>query len=126
VAVERRLLRLYVDGERLAAGDAGLAHSAGNHGGVGGHAAVGREDSLGGDHPVDVVRGRLPADEDHVVAVRTALGGGVGVEHDLPGGGSRRRIQALGDDVDACGRVDHRMQELVELASVDARNGVFA
>ncbi len=126
VAVERGFLRLRVDRERLAPGDARLAHPAGDDRSVRGHAAVRREDPLGGDHPVDVVRGRLPADEDHVVAGRAALGGGVGVEHDLPGCGSGRRVQALRDHLDARRRVDHRMQELVELAGVDARDGVLA
>ena len=123
---ERRLLRLDVHRERLAARDARLAHPARDDCRVRRHAAVGREDPLRGDHPVDVVRGRLPADEDDVVAVRAALGGRVGVEHDLPGRGAGRRVQALRDHVDARGRVDHRMQELVELPGVDAHDGVLA
>ena len=79
VAVERRLLRLLVDRERLAAGDARLAHPAGDDCCVGGHPSVRGEDALGRDHPVDVVGGRLPADEDHVLA-GAAFDRGVGVE----------------------------------------------
>ena len=36
-----------------------------------------------------------------LVAVLAALGRGVGVEDDLPGGGARRGVQALRDDLDA-------------------------
>ena len=71
------------------------------------------------DQAVDVVRGRLPADEDHVVAVLAALGGRVGVEHDRPGGRARRGVQALRGDLDLDRRVEHRVQQLVELARID-------
>ena len=50
--------------ERLAAGDARLAHPAGDDRGVRGHPAVRRQDAAGVDEAVDVVRRRLPADED--------------------------------------------------------------
>ena len=49
------LLRLEVHADGLAAGDAGLAHAAGDHGRVGRHAAARRQDALGRVHAVDVV-----------------------------------------------------------------------
>ena len=79
------------------------------------------------DHPVDVVGRRLPADEDHRLARLAALLGGVGVEDDL------RRTAAPGDAFrpraatsNSARRVDHRMQQLVELLRVDARDRLLA
>jgi hypothetical protein len=126
VAVQRRGFRRRVDRERLAAGHARLAHPPRDDRGVRRHAAVRGEDSLRGEHPVDVVRRRLPADENDALAVRAALGGRVRVEHDLARGRARRRVQALRRDLDVRGRVDHRVQELVELPGVDAGDGVLA
>ena len=76
-------------------GDARLAHAARDHRRVRGHAAVRGEDALRLDQPVDVVRGRLPADEDHRLAGLAALLRRVGVEHDLAAGRARRRVQPL-------------------------------
>jgi hypothetical protein len=114
-----------VDRERLTPRDARLAHPARDDGGVRRHSSVGGQDPLRGDHPVDVVRGRLPADEDHVLG-RPPIGRGVGVEDDLSGGRSRGCVQPLRHDLDLRGRVDHRVQQLVELAGVDARDGLLA
>jgi hypothetical protein len=75
---------LGVDAQLLTAGDARLAHAAGHHRRVRGHAAVRGEDSLRGDHPVDVVGRGLPADEDQGLGLAPQRGG-VGVEHDLAG-----------------------------------------
>ncbi len=86
--VQRRGLCVDVDGKRLAACDARLAHPARDDRGVRRHPTVGGQDPLRGDHPVDVVRSRLPANEDHGVAVAAALLGGVGVEDDPAGGGA--------------------------------------
>ena len=113
--------RVEIDVQRLAAGDARLAHPACHDGRVRGHAAVRGEHARGLDQPVDVVRGRLPADEDHRL-VLALLGGRVRVEHDLPGRGPRRRVEPLRDDVVVRVRVEPRMEELVELAGVDARD----
>ena len=55
-----------------------------------------------------------------------ALLGRVRVEHDRARGGAGRGIQAARGDVDLRVRVDHRVQELVELAGVDARDRLLA
>ena len=64
---------IYLD--LLGAGDAGLAHAPGHHGGVGCPATPGGEHTLGRDHAVDVVRVGLDPDQDHFLA---PLGGGLG------------------------------------------------
>ena len=109
-----------VDRQRLAARDARLAHPARDDGRVRGHAAVHGEDPLRGDHPVDVVGRRLPADEDHRAVLRRAR----------PPCRRRRRSRRSprpGDAfrpprrlVGAAVGIDHRVQELVELRRVDA------
>ena len=58
------LSRVDVDVERVGAADAGLAHAAGDHGGVRGLAAAAGEDALRGDHAGQVVGVGLPADQD--------------------------------------------------------------
>ena len=105
-----------VDRERLAAGDARLAHAARDDRGVRGHAAVRGEDASCVDQPVDVVGRRLPADEHDVLARPAALLGDVGVEHDRAGRGARRGVQPGRDDLDLGAGVDHRVEQLVELA----------
>ena len=106
--------------EGLAAGDARLAHPAGDDRGVRGHPAVRRQDAAGVDEPVDVVRRRLPADEEHVLPCAAPRLRDVGVEDDRTRGGAGRRVQARRDHVDVGAGVDHRVQKLVELAGVDA------
>ena len=69
MASDHRDAVLEVDREVVAAGDARLAHAARDECCVRGDAAVRGEDALGGDQAVDVVRARLPADEDHVLSV---------------------------------------------------------
>ena len=86
--------------EPLAAGHARLAHAARDDGRVRRHAAVRRQHAARLDQAVDVVRRRLPADEDHVVARLAALRGRVGVEHDLARRRAGRRVQALRGDLD--------------------------
>ncbi len=78
------------------------------------------------DQAVDVVGSRLPADEDHVLAGLAALLGGVRVEDDRAGGRAGRRVQAARRDLDLRARVDPRMEELVELRRIDARNRLVA
>ena len=71
---------------------------------------------------MDVVGGRLPAHEDDVVAGLAALLGRVGIEDDRSGGRPRGGVQPVRGDLDLRLRVDHRVQELVELGGVDARD----
>ena len=112
--------------QRVAAGHGRLAHPTRDDGRVRGHAAVRGQHAAGPDEPVDVVRGRLPAHENDVLAGPAAILGGVGVEDDLPGRRARGRVQPLREDLDRRLRVDHRMQELVELPRVDPRHGLLA
>ena len=122
VAGQPRSLRAHVDVQRLAAGHAGRPHPARDDGRVRGEAAVRGQDPGRLHHPVEVVGRRLPADEDDALARLAARLGGVGVEDDRPGRGARRGVQALRDDLHLGGGVDHRVQQLVELRRVDARD----
>ena len=110
-----------VDRERLAARHARLAHAACDDRRVRGHAAVRRQDAARVDQAVDVVGRRLPPDEQHVLPLATTGLGEVRVEHDRPGGGPRRGVEPRRDDVHGRGRVDHRVEQLIELSGVDAR-----
>jgi hypothetical protein len=73
VAADGRDVPLQVDRQVGTAGDAGLAHPARDESRVRGNATVGGEDAFRGDHAVDVVRARLPANEDHVLALAAYL-----------------------------------------------------
>ena len=88
--------RPVVDLQRLAAGDAHLAHLARHQRGVAGHAAARGEDALRGGHAADVLRRRLDAHQDHRFAARRRRLGVLGVEEDAPGGGARAGVESLG------------------------------
>ena len=117
--------RVDVDDEGLDR-DARLAHPAGDDRGVRGHPAVRRQDAACVDQPVNVVRRRLPADEEHVLPCAAPGLREVGVEDDRTRGGAGRRVQPRRDHVDVGAGVDHRVQKLVELARVDADDGLLA
>src|SRR5579864_2243684 len=55
----RHGLRAVIDAQRAGAGDAGLAHAAGDHSGVGRHAAARGQNAFGGVHAVNVLRRSL-------------------------------------------------------------------
>ena len=114
-----------VDLEPFAAGDARLAHAARDDGRVRRHAAVRGEHALRLDQPVDVVGGRLPADEDDGLAGLAVLLGGVGVEDDLAARGAGRRVEPARGDLELGALVEPRMEKLVELRRVDPRDRLF-
>ncbi len=126
VAADPHRSRVGVDAQPLAAGDARLAHPARHDSCVRRHAAVRGEHALRPDHPVDVVRARLPADEDHRLAGLAVLLRRVGVEHDRAAGRTGRRIQPVRRNLVRRGGIEHRVQQLVELHRVDARDRLLA
>jgi hypothetical protein len=71
------------------ADDARATHPARDQGRVARGATGLREDALGLDHAMHIVRVRLDADQDHGLALLAPLLGGVGVEDGLTGGGAR-------------------------------------
>ena len=67
----------------------------------------------------------LDPHQNDLAAVGLQLGGFVGREHDLAGGGTRRSRQAGGDDVALGGGIDGRMQQLIERRRIDPRHRVL-
>ena len=127
LAAEAEALALLVHRDLLAAGDAALAHAARDDGGVARHAAAHREDALGGLHALDVLRGRLQAHEDDLLAALLPRLGVDGGEDDAPAGGARRggeapahRRRLLEGD-----RVELRVEERVEVARLDHEHGLL-
>ena len=108
--------RAVLERQLVAARDGRLAHAAGDDGRMRGHPAMGGEDALRPDQPMDVVGSRLPPDEDDVFSGPSTILRDVGVEDDLTGRSAGRGVEALRNDLDLRRRVDHRMEELVELA----------
>ena len=84
------------------------------------------EDAARVDQAVDVVGRRLPPDEQHGLSLATARLGEVRVEHDRAGRRSRGCVEPRRDHVDGRVRIDHRVEQLVELTRVDARDGLLA
>ena len=111
---------IHVDDDRGGAGHTGLAEATGDDGCVAGHAAVRGKNALGDQHAVDVVRCGLVADQHDLLALLAAGCGGVGVEDDLSNGGAGRGGQALSERLGGVGRIDRRVQQLVELRRFDA------
>src|ERR1700745_916800 len=89
------------------------------------HPSVRGEDALRLDEAMDVLGRRLPANEDHRFSGLAALLRAVRVEDDLPRRGPGRGIETLRGDLERRVRIETRVQELVELAGVDSRHGLF-
>ena len=111
-----------VDFQLGAACDAGLADLAGDDRGVRGRAALGGQDALSDGHAVEVVRRRLLADEDDLLALGGPGGCHVGVEDGLADRGARRGVEALGDALGGGTELGIELiaQELVDLRRLDA------
>ena len=124
-AARRKGARFVVDAERAGARDARAAHAARNHRRVARHAAARRENARRRVHAVDVLRARLVADQDDRLALGLKLLGVVRREHDLAACGAGRGGKARRDDLANGGRVDGRVQDLVELRRLDARYGLL-
>ena len=77
------------DLDRLRTDDGRGTPAPGDDGGVADEPAASGEDALRGHHPVDVLRARLVAHEDHLVATLGGRLGVVGGEVDLADGGAR-------------------------------------
>ena len=114
-----------IDANGAAAGDAGLAHAARDHGGVRGHAAAGGQNAFGGVHAVNVFRAGLDPHQDDLAAVGLQLGGFVGREHDLAGCGAGRGRQAGRDHVALGAGIDGRMQQLIQRRRIDPHHRVL-
>ena len=81
-----------VDMEALDAADAGRAHTASDNGGMARLATMARQDTLGGDHALQVIGVGLPTDQDNLMALVRARDGIVARKHDLAHGGTRAGV----------------------------------
>ena len=128
LALHAELLLVFVHGAIACAGDAALAHAAGNDRGVGGHAAA-RGENAGGDfHAGDVLGGGFAADEDddRIFAAGVLLDCILGGEDDLSNRRAGRGRQAGGEDFDLLALFDQAgNQEVIKLVRLDAVNGFF-
>ncbi len=75
---------------------------------------------------MDIFRAGLDADQDHLASVGLQLGRFIRREHDLAGGSTGRCRQAGRDHVTLGGRVDGRVQQLVQRSRIDPRHRVLA
>ena len=114
-----------IDVETLDTADAGGTHAAGDNGGMARLATVTRQDTLGGDHTLQVVGVGLPADQNDLMALGGTRDGVIAREHDLAHGGTGTGVKAACERLVLLGGVELRMQELVELRGVDAAHGLF-
>ena len=92
---------------------------------MGRHAAAGGEDALGGVHAVNVFWAGFEPHKNYLAALRLHLLRLVGGEHDLARGGAGRGRQPGGEHVPFGGRVDGRVQQLVERRGIDPRHRLF-
>ncbi len=126
MAADGRDSPLQVDRQVGAAGDAGLAHPARDERRVRGDAAVGGEDALRGDQPVDVVGARLPANEDHVLALWARASAVSASKTAWPTAAPGEAASPLATTSYDGARVERRVEKMVELGRVDPRNRVVA
>ena len=115
-----------IDMEALDTADAGRTHAAGDNCGMARLATVARQDTLGGNHALQVVRVGLPTDQDDLVTLVHACDGIVAREHDLAHGSTGTGVKAAGQCLVLLGGVELRVQELVELRWVNAAHGFLA
>lgn len=83
------------------------------------------QDTLGGDHALQVVGVGLPADQNDLMALGRTRNGVIAREHDLAHGGTGTGIKAACERLVLLGGVELRVQELVELRGVDAAHGLL-
>ena len=114
-----------VDMETLDTADAGGTHATGDNGGVARLATMARQDTLGGDHALQVVGVGLPADQNDLMALGRTRDGVIAREHNLAHGGTGAGVKAACERLVPLGGVELRVQELVELRGVDAVHGLL-
>ena len=114
-----------VDMETLGTADAGGTHATGDNGGMARLTTVARQDTLGGDHTLQVVGVGLPADQNDLMALGRTRDGVIAREHNLAHGGTGAGVKAACERLVLLGGVELRVQELVELRGVDAAHGLL-
>ena len=127
LAGEGELLVLLIHGDGAAAGDAALAHAAGNNGSVRGHAAADGQDALSGLHAGDVLRRGLETDENDLLAALLPFDRVVSGEDDLAAGSARGCAETLADGIGLgeSGGVELGMEQGVEIARLDHGDGLL-
>ena len=127
LASQLELLVLLVHLDGAAAGDAAGAHAAGHNGGVGGHAAPDGEDTLGGDHALDVLGAGLQTDQDHLLTPLGPLLGVLSGKDDLAAGGTGGGGQGggYGGGLLQGGGVELGVEQGVQVTGVDHGHGLL-
>ena len=115
-----------VDVEALNAADAGRTHTASDNGGMARLATVAGQDTLGGDHALQVIGVGLPANQNDLVALVGARDGIIAREHDFAHGGTRTGVKTAGQSLVLLGGIKLRVQKLVELGGIDTGHGLLA
>ena len=111
--------------ETLDTADTGSTHATGDNGGVARLATMARQDTLGGDHALQVVGVGLPANQNDLMTLGRTRNGVIAREHDLAHGGTGTGVKAACERLVLLGGVELRVQELVELRGVDAAHGLL-
>ena len=91
-----------------------------------GHAAARGQDALGRVHAVNVFRRSLDPDEDHGFTSRRRALGGIGVEHHLARGRTRRGGKPLGQHIALGIGIERWVEQLVERRRIDPRDRLLA
>ena len=110
----------FVDYQIAAANDATFAHAARHHRGMAGHASAGRQDALRSVHAADVFRRRFVTNEQDTGTVFVPADGVLRREHGLAACRPGRSRQPSSQHLQRSLRVNHRMQQLVDLRRLHA------
>ena len=124
---DHRLALMDVDVNIFGTDHAGLAHTARDHRRVRGLAAPASQNADRREETVNVFRlGLFAHQDDFFVGATTALHGGIGVEHDLARGCTRRRAHPLGRRSHLMFRVELREHHLFQRFGINTQQGFFA
>ena len=126
-AGQLKLLVGLVHLDSAAAGDTAGAHAAGHDGGVRGHAAADGQDTLRGNHALDVLGRGLQTDQNHLLTASSPILGVVSGEDDLTAGSAGRSGQsgAHGGGGLQSGGIELGVEQGVQVTGIDHGNSLL-